>query len=167
MNDARPSPRPLLAAFFRAPGWLYRIRLGWIPGRRFLALTHRGRKSGHEHRTVLEVISYDEATDESIVVSAYGAKADWYRNIKKEPALRVETGRVDYVPEQRFLDPEERAATARSFCREHPWEAKLMPRVLTSIGAEVPDSSEVDAEQMLSALPMVALRPASRQFPRR
>lgn len=157
-GDTRPSP--FLARLFGVPAWLYRAGLGWILGRRFLALTHRGRTSGRTYRTVLEVISYDEATGESVVVSAYGTKADWYRNIEAEPALRVQTGRLDYAPGQRFLDVEERARTARRFCDEHPLEAKLMPRVLTSIDAAVPDDRDVGPEAMLAALPMVALRPA-------
>lgn len=158
IGDTRPSP--LLARLFRAPAWLYRAGLGWVLGKRFLALTHRGRTSGRTYRTVLEVVSYEATREESVVVSAYGSDADWYRNIQAERALRAQTGRHEYVPEQRFLDAEERAETARRFCREHPWEAKLMPRVLSSIGAAVPDDRDVDPEAILAALPMVALRPA-------
>lgn len=157
MSNRFSGPSPLLARLLRAPDWLYRVHLGWILGKRFLALTHRGRSSGEFHRTVLEVISYDRRTNESVVASAWGTSADWYRNLMAEPALRVQTGGLDYVPQQRFLNSEEQAATASRFCREHPWEAKLMPRVLTSIGAPVLDGA--DAREQLSALPMVAFRP--------
>jgi deazaflavin-dependent oxidoreductase (nitroreductase family) len=159
MSTGKARPSRLLAGLFRAPASLYRARLGWMLGKRFLALTHRGRKSGHTYRTVLEVVSHNGTTYESIVVSAYGTTADWYRNITSEPALRVQTGLLDYVPEQRFLEPEERTETARQFCREHPWEAKLMPRVLASIGAAVPTEPRVSPQEMLSALPMVAFKP--------
>lgn len=157
-RDNRPSP--LLAWLFGLPTWLYRNGFGWVLGKRFLALTHRGRKSGRTHQTVLEVISYDSTREESVVVSAYGTKADWYRNLQTEPALRVRTGRLDYVPEQRFLDAEERAEMARRFCEDHPWEARLMVRMLPSIGAAVHADRSVDPVEMLSSLPMVALRPA-------
>lgn len=60
--------RPLL----KAPALLYDVGLGWVCGRRFLLLTHRGRRTGRIHRTVLEVVSYDAERGEATVVSAWG-----------------------------------------------------------------------------------------------
>lgn len=150
-------PSPLLRFAFNAPAGLYRVGLGRLLGRRFLALTHRGRKSGRLYDTILEVAVFDPATDESVVVSAYGNGADWYRNLQAGSAVRVRTGKLDYPPEHRFLAPEEATATAAEFCRLHPWEAKLAPRVLPAIGAGPTDAT--DPVQMLAALPMVAFRP--------
>lgn len=128
-------------------------------GKRALALTHRGRKSGKTYTTVLEVVLFDADTSESVVASAYGIEADWYRNIRHEPATRIQTGRLDYVPEQRFLtDAEAREAAAR-FCKEHPWEARLIPRVLPSIGAALTLDEQSAPEEQLGSLPMVAFRP--------
>lgn len=128
-------------------------------GKRVLALTHRGRKSGKEYQTILEVVLFDDETKESVVASAYGSDADWYRNIQAEAALRVQTGRLDYVPSQRFLTQDEAREAAARFCREHPWEAKLVPRVLPSIGAAIPTDSALSPEELLAYLPMVAVRP--------
>jgi deazaflavin-dependent oxidoreductase (nitroreductase family) len=150
-------PRGLLKWFFDAPAWLYRHGFGWLLGRRILAVTHRGRKSGRTYDTVLEVAVHDRATSESIVASAYGEKADWYRNIEAEPAIRVRTGRLDYEPVQRFLSADEARAAAERFCREHRFEARLGPKVLPAIGAAVPDTD--DPVELLAALPMVAFRP--------
>ncbi len=148
---------PVLKALFNAPGWLFRRRLGWLLGPRFLALTHLGRKTGAQRITVLEVAVHDPATLESIVVSAYGAEADWYRNIQANPALRVQSGRLDYRPVQRFLSAGEAREAAVRFCAEHPWEARLAPRVLPAIGAVVGDGD--DPAEMLASLPMVAFQP--------
>lgn len=126
-------------------------------GRRFLALTHRGRTSGRLYDTVLEVAVFDPAANESVVVSAYGADADWYRNLQAGPAVRVRTGRMDYPPEHHFLTPEDASAAAAEFCGRHPWEAKLAPRVLPAIGGVSTDTS--DPVQLLASLPMVAFRP--------
>jgi deazaflavin-dependent oxidoreductase (nitroreductase family) len=136
---------------------VYRIGLGRLLGRRFLSVTHRGRKSGRLYDTVLEVAVFDPAADESVVVSAYGSDADWYRNLQAAPAVRVRTGRMDYAPEHHFLTPEEASAAAAEFCRRHPWEAKLAPRVLPAIGGVSTDTS--DPVQLLASLPMVAFRP--------
>jgi deazaflavin-dependent oxidoreductase (nitroreductase family) len=127
-------------------------------GKRFLALTHRGRKSGREHQTILEVVLFDPGTKESVVVSAYGMGADWYRNLEAKPALRVRTGRMDYTPEQRFLGPSEARKAAAEFCRRHPWEARLVPRVLPAIGADLSTDSSSPTD-LLASLPMVAFRP--------
>lgn len=128
-------------------------------GKRVLAVTHRGRKSGREFRTILEAMSFDRETGESVVASAYGPGADWYRNIRAEPALRVTTGRLDYVPQQRFLTADEARAAAERFCREHPFEARLVPRVLPSIGAALPEETDLTPPELLATLPMVAFRP--------
>lgn len=94
----QPMGRPALSAplriLFEAPSWLYRWHLGWLFGHRFLVLTYRGRRTGRTLRTVLEVIQYDRATPESVVMSAYGSTAGWYLSILSTPALRVQTGRL-------------------------------------------------------------------------
>lgn len=151
-------PSPFLRGLFRLPNRLYRMGLGWLFGKRFLEVTHRGRKSGRLYETVLEVVVYQPDRQESVVSSAFGVEADWYLNIEAEPASRVRTGRMDYVPQQRFLSPDESLEAAAQFCRLHPWEAKLAPRALRAIGAAV-DQTESDPARLLGALPMVAFRP--------
>jgi deazaflavin-dependent oxidoreductase (nitroreductase family) len=76
---------------FRLPIYLYRLDLGWLLGHRFLLLVHRGRKTGLPHQTVLEVVLYDPSSRESVVVSAWGEDADWYRNIQKCPAIEIKS----------------------------------------------------------------------------
>ncbi len=104
---SRSRPAGILRLVFRLPTYLYRYRFGRLLGHRFLLLTHRGRKTGRVHQTVLEVIAYDSATRESIVLSGWGERADWYRNIEANPAMEIRIGRERYVPKQRFLSPEE------------------------------------------------------------
>ena len=64
-----PKPTGIVRVAFRLPVYLYRANLGWLLGHRGLLLTHRGRKSGRVYQTVLEVIRYDPATCESVVLS--------------------------------------------------------------------------------------------------
>jgi hypothetical protein len=49
-------PTGWVRALLRLPILLYRLHLGWLLGHRFLLLTHVGRKSGLQRRTVLEVV---------------------------------------------------------------------------------------------------------------
>ena len=86
-------PRGLTRILFRFPILLYRAGLGKLLGKRFLLLTHTGRKSGLARQNVLEVIRYDPEQDCYVVISAYGKKADWYQNILTQPEVVLQTGR--------------------------------------------------------------------------
>ena len=113
---------------FRLPIYLYRLNLGWLLGHRGLLLVHQGRRSSLLRETVLEVVLYDPATRKSVVLSAWGEKADWYRNIQATPALEVRTGGQRYVPEQRFLAPEENHAVLADFGWRHPLAFRIFAR---------------------------------------
>lgn len=140
---------------FRLPIYLYRLDLGWLLGHRFLLLVHRGRASGLLRETVLEVILRDPATRESVVLSAWGEKADWYRNVGATPALEVRTGGQRYVPEQRFLAPEENHAVISDYGRRHPLAFRVFARVF---GYPL-DGTEAARREFASSLRLAAFRP--------
>lgn len=152
-------PSPMLKAVFDAPRWFYDHRLGWLMGRRFVALSHVGRKSGIERQSILEVATYHPETQEFIVASAFGAKADWYRNIQATAAHRVQVGRRQFAPQQRFLEPDEARAAADEFCRKHHLEARLAIPVFVAMGAAEKGAFS-DPVELMASLPMVAFRPA-------
>jgi deazaflavin-dependent oxidoreductase (nitroreductase family) len=105
---------------FRLPIYLYRLDLGWLLGHRGLLLIHREHESGLLRETLLEMILYNSATGQSVVLSAWGEKSDWYRNVGATPALEVRTGGQRYVPDQRFLVPGENHAVLADYRRRHP-----------------------------------------------
>jgi deazaflavin-dependent oxidoreductase (nitroreductase family) len=150
---SKPTGAPRLA--FRLPIYLYRLDLGWLLGHRFLLLVHQGRRSGLPRETVLEVILYDPATRESVVLSAWGEKADWYRNIEVTPALEVRTGGEHYVPEQRFLAPEENHAVLADYRRRHPLAFRIFVR---AFGYPLSGTEDMRRE-FTSSLRLVAFRP--------
>lgn len=153
MIGAAP-PSGLLRRALAAPRWLYRLRLSWLLGHRFLLLTHQGRRTGRRYRSMVEVISYDPRTRESVVLSGWGDRADWYRNIRATPAIEVETGGHRYVPEQRFLPPEETYCVMQGYLRRNPWAAGIVTRLL---GLRF-DDSPTDRTH-LPTLRAVAFRP--------
>lgn len=137
--------------FVRAPIWLYRMRLGAIFGGRLLMLEHRGRKSGRPRHVVLEVIDRPEPGT-YVVVSGFGRRAQWYRNVEADPHVRVYLrSRRPVAAEVRQLDPEEAAAALRRYAEAHPraW-ASLRPVLEETLGARI------DAEG--TELPVLALR---------
>ena len=148
-------PTGLRVLLYKFPVYLYRMGLGFLFGGRFLLLTHRGRKTGKIYHTLLEVIRYDPETDESIVVAAYGEKANWYQNIRKNPALEVRTRGKRYVPEQRFLSPEEVYREFSTYEKKYPRLTKILIRIL---GAKY-DGSEEGRRRLARFIKMVGFRP--------
>jgi len=53
---------------------------------RIMVITHRGRKSGLLRRTP---VNYTISDGEIYCTSGFGADADWYRNIRKDPRVEV------------------------------------------------------------------------------
>ncbi len=112
----------------KMPLILYRLGLGWMLGKRFLLLTHVGRRSGKIYRSVLAVLRFDEKTRETLAVSPWSG-SNWYRNIQATPALEVETNGVRFAPVQRSLSAEEIAALFIEFRKEHPIFSRMIARI--------------------------------------
>lgn len=141
---------------FRAPILLYRLGLGGLLGHQFLLLTHAGRRTGRVHQTVLKVLRYDPATRESVVASAWGNEADWYRNIQRRPALAVQSAAAWYVPETRCVPPDEAFEIFSDWTRRQRWFAELM---LGQIGLTW-DVPEWQKRAIVARFPFIGFRPA-------
>jgi deazaflavin-dependent oxidoreductase (nitroreductase family) len=148
------APRGLSRLLLRAPVLLYRARLGRLLGRRFVYVAHRGRRSGKRREVVLEVVRYDPDLPEVFVVSGWGARSDWYRNLRAHPALEVRIGaRRIVAPRQRFLDPEETVRLMLDYRRAHP---RAWRRLASLLGLPSdPSQARADARDF----PAVAFSP--------
>lgn len=124
-NEKAPS---FLIPVFKLPLLLYRLHLGWLLGKRFMQLTHVGRRSGKVYQTILAVLRFDETTKEIYAVSAWKG-SDWYYNIQASPALQVETGFVRYAPLQRILSPEEITEMFMEYRKQHPIFGRMICRI--------------------------------------
>ncbi|MEE6163640.1 MULTISPECIES: nitroreductase family deazaflavin-dependent oxidoreductase [unclassified Mycolicibacterium] len=135
----------------RAPIWIYRLRAGALLGSRVLMLEHIGRTSGRARYVVLEVIDHP-APDSFVVASGFGAKAQWFRNIRANPAVRVWIGShpprpaLARVLEQASAD---RVLTAYRLRRPKAWE-QFKPILEETLGQPITDTE--------TPLPMVELR---------
>jgi deazaflavin-dependent oxidoreductase (nitroreductase family) len=151
----RSKPVGALRLAFRLPIYLYCLDLGRLLGHRFLLLVHQGRRSGLLRETVLEVLLYEPATKESVALSAWGERADWYRNVRATPALEVRTGGERYVPEQRFLAPQENYAVISDYGRRYP----LAFRVFAKVFGYPLDGTEAARREFANSLRLVAFHP--------
>lgn len=87
------SPKKLGGRFlFRIPVYIYRLGLGGIFGGRLLVLYHRGRVTGRQRQTVLEVVSHDITDDSYVVASGFGTSSMWYRNVIQTPEVSIQVG---------------------------------------------------------------------------
>jgi deazaflavin-dependent oxidoreductase (nitroreductase family) len=152
----------MLTLVLRAPARLYDWNVGWILGRRFLRLTHVGRRTGRPYRTMLEVVGENRDRDEVIVVAGLGRSAQWYRNLLADTATEVATGRERFVPRFRELDPPEAAAVLADYEQRNRYAAPLVRRVLSWLVGWRYDGTPAKRLQLVSELPMVALLPIDR-----
>jgi deazaflavin-dependent oxidoreductase (nitroreductase family) len=157
----RRRPGRLALAVFRIPLPLYRRGWGWLLGHTFLLLVHAGRKTGKPYSAVAMVLRYDRRTREVVIFSAWGQDADWIRNIRARPALRVQIGRESFTPQQRFLPEEESLAVVAGFMRRHPWRARLATRIMGWDDLH----SDTTARDFVHTRPFIAFRPADTSQP--
>ena len=158
MTYFKAPPRGLLRMSLNIPAWLYRIGLGWLLGHRFLMLTHTGRRSRRRYQTVLEVAQYDPRTGASVVISAWGDRADWLRNIQAAPAIEIESTGRRYVPDQRFLSPNEVYVIMHAYLRHRRWARGIARRLF---GLHF-DGSDVHSEEA-AMLRGVEFQPSARR----
>lgn len=152
--DLSHKPRGWLKWLLRAPTYLYRARLGFLFGNRFLMIEHRGRRSGRLYRTVIEVA--DRAGGEWICTSGTGPSADWYRNLRAGGLEAIWIGSRRHRGSVRFPDPAEAAQHMRTYERRHP---RTAARLYETMGVSY-DGSQADLERMMRGIPMVAFSPA-------
>lgn len=139
--------RPLM----RAPIWIYKSRAGAVLGSRLLMLEHTGRTSGVRRYVVLEVV--DQPTPASyVVVSGFGEKAQWFRNIKADPRVRVYTGsRAPKPATARIMIPQEADRVLSAHAQRHPqvWQ-RFKPVLEHTLGSPIAETN--------TPLPIVELR---------
>ena len=148
-------PRGLKAIPWRLPIWLYRLRLGWLMGHRFLLLVHKGRVSGKERRAVLEVIKYDRASNTHYVASGFGRKSDWYRNILKTPQVTIQSGGKQLAARAESLPPDQAQAVFADYVQRHPNAIKNLAKL---VGYDIGDSEE-EMMTFLELIPVVVFHP--------
>ncbi len=146
----------LLRAFLRTPLLLYRTPLRYLLGHWYLVVKHRGRRTGKDYSTVLDIQHIDKATGEIYVSSGWGQDADWWRNIKASPAVEVTIGRRRFVPAQRFLEPTEAYTIRRRVWRKHP----IMSRISLFTTNYPSPKIDKDLRRWALDMPFVAFRPA-------
>ncbi len=112
-------PNRLFAQAYRR--FLYRVASGMV-----LLLTSRGRKTGRLHTVGLQ---YELIDGDYWVGAADGVKADWYRNILRNPQVEVQVGSRKFPAHARVIsDPEQLADFLQYRLQKHPLMLRLILR---------------------------------------
>ena len=152
--------RPLTIRALRAPAVLYDWNVGWLLGRRFLRLTHKGRRSGGLYRTVLEVIGEHPERREVLVMVGLGPRAQWYRNIAAGGAVEIAIARERFRPIYRQLSTAEAAAVLGDYERRNALVAPIIRLVLGRLVGWRYDGTPPARERLVAERPILGFRPA-------
>lgn len=155
---AGPPRTRVQRAVHRAPVVLFRMGLGGLLGRRFLLLTHVGRRTQLPRQVVLEVVGREDGG--YLVASGYGARAQWYRNVLAEPRVRFQVGWRRYAGRAEPFRPAESGRRLAAYARRHPRTAAALMRTI----GHATDGSAAAYERLGAdpdrGVPLVALRPS-------
>lgn len=153
-----PSPRGIFRLLLRFPIVLYRLHLGWLLGRRFLLLTHVGRKTGVWHATVLEVLRYEQSTNRCLVASGWGEKAQWYRNVLENTDVRYTIGTREREGRARRITVEEADQELREYARRHP---KAFRKLVKMMLGETFEGDDEQYGKLSKEVPVLEILPKS------
>ncbi|MFQ6085222.1 MAG: nitroreductase/quinone reductase family protein [Candidatus Bathyarchaeia archaeon] len=139
---------------YKIPILWYRLGLGCLFANFLLLLTTTGRRTGLSRDTPIE---YEELDGVFYIISAWGTRPDWYRNILADPGVRFQLGRRRFsrlaVP---VSDPEVKAAVIG-----RKWSRGRIYRHLLQLVGVPPNASSEEIRRVASKLTMVAIRPGT------
>lgn len=159
----RPKPSGWQKRFLALPAWLYNRGLGFLFGSRLIVLIHRGRTSGTERCTTLEVLEHRRVDGEYRVLSGWGRTSDWFLNIEASPPIALLVGRKRLQVNHRVLDPDEATAAVRAHLVAHP---RVSARISGELWAALQEG-DAALRAALAGTPVVAFEPVARtQEPR-
>jgi len=149
-------PRGLLRFGLRLPILFYRLHLGWLLGKRFLLLTHTGRKSGLPRRTVIEVVRRDPHSGACVVASGWGRKSDWFQNISHNPLVTITLGAKQFAARALLLSAGQGAQELLDYARRYPLAFRELSAFMTGRPLE---ASPQACQELANTIPLVVFEP--------
>jgi deazaflavin-dependent oxidoreductase (nitroreductase family) len=141
-----PYPRNVIIPVLRLPLLAYRLGLGWLAGAaKIMVLTTRGRSSGMARHAPIEFRRHGKKI---YVVSAWGKRPDWYKNLVANPLVSLKIGQQNMAAQATTVeDPAEALRVLLLF-------RKTNPVIYDAILARLSNEKMVD----LKTLPAIASR---------
>jgi deazaflavin-dependent oxidoreductase (nitroreductase family) len=152
----RPRPHGFLRAFFKLPLLMYHGPLASLMGRTLCVITTRGRRTGAPRRSGL---NYAEDGGIVFVMSGWGTRADWYRNIVADPHVTVRIGRRRWNAIARIVtDPvaKRRGVALLRHTAERQGPPRPLRPLLSRIGFDY-DAELAVLDRDAPSMPLIAL----------
>ena len=143
MSAFEKRPGKLQKFFFKVPVWLHKIGFGgWerLIGAQWMLITTKGRKSGQPRETMVDVMDYDKTADTYYIEAAYGARADWYKNMQSNPIFEAQVGRRKFKARAGALSTEGAGEMLVQFYRHKPAYTRS---VMAMAGMKFKDEEEL------------------------
>ncbi|MHB8777953.1 MAG: nitroreductase family deazaflavin-dependent oxidoreductase [Anaerolineales bacterium] len=116
-------PNRLLKFFFKVPVWFHNMGFGgWerLIGAQWMLIATAGRKTGKRREVMVDVMDYNKAADTYYIEAAYGAHADWFRNLQSNPIFEAQVGRRKFKARAGALSNEGAGEMLVQFYRRKP-----------------------------------------------
>ncbi len=157
MQGFEKRPGKLLKFFFKAPLVMHKLGFGgWerLIGAQWMLITTIGRKTGKRRETMVDVMDYDKENDIYYVEAAYGARADWYKNIQSNPIFEAQVERRKFKARAGALTNEGAGELLVRFYRQKPAYTRS---VMAMAGMKFKDEDEL--RELGKNLTLLAVKP--------
>lgn len=115
-------------------------------------LEHKGRKTGQIRRTTLEVVA--NHPDAVYVAAAWGAEAQWLRNVMADQRVTFYLGTRKYETVAKMVSDEQAVELMREYAEEHP---QVLDRLAAFMLESPGKTPEEQARRVAEEVPMVRL----------
>ena len=146
---------PIIRTFYRTPILLYRLGLGKVIGKYIMIISTFGRKSGKVRRTPIE---YFRKGDLIYAISGFERDPDWYRNLKANPLVTLQTNQGTHHVLARTPETEEEWQGALDYLAKSPVPTLVIPEVVSRL-----DDPEI--QKQIREWPVVVFEPTEEPTP--
>jgi len=158
IQPPQPIPYPkshFIKTLYRIPIHLYRLGLGPLIGKYILILSTTGRKTGEIHRTPVEYYRYN---DRFYVMSGFGNKPDWYRNLLAEPHTSLNIGKETLHVIAKRPDSQQEWAGVIAFLKSSPVAQISEPGLVNQL-------DDLHVQEMIKSWPVFTFEPTDEPCP--
>ena len=156
MKIVDKKPKGLMRALLRFSIPIFRCRLGWLLGGRFLMLTTIGRRSGRKRFAVVEVVKRKPGTKQYIIASGWGTLSDWYQNLQRTPLIMVDNGTERFDARAETLSVDQAEKVLLDYASRHPSAFGQLSRLM--VNGTYSDTREI-CIQLAHTKPLIELIP--------
>jgi deazaflavin-dependent oxidoreductase (nitroreductase family) len=142
---------------------MYNIGIrGWerLIGVQLMKITTIGRRTGKLHSVLVDVVDHDSEKDVYYISSAYGAGADWVKNIRANPVFDVQVGRRRFKAESEQVSGEIGSKLLFRYIDEHRDYVKGLYKMM---GIDLDVLSEEELMEVLEKEMVLAIKPSMKQ----